>query len=394
MSTVEPAQITIAELLDSLTALKQKSFTGQLFIKRADGLVWVLYFYLGRLIYATGGRHSVRRWRRHLYYFCPQFDPATLKQGLERVSGVGGSWEYELICQWADQKSLTGEQAIQVIRGIVSEVFFDLQRVAQAAFQIKQGTGFSPSSALVVIDPVQLATEQQQQLQQWREANLINRSPNLAPVIVQPEALQQKASAAIYETLTKLLAGKQTIRDIAFRMKRTPLEVLSSLMGYIQSGTINLIEIEDLAGPTSSQVRQRTQSLVPLVACVDDSEWVCQMMEKLVSSLGYRFLAIQDPLRALTALLANKPQLMFLDLRMPNTNGYELCGQLRKVSFFETTPIVILTGNDGFIDRVRAKVVGATDFLSKSVENEVILETIKHYLNPDSPNSNLIRSEL
>jgi chemotaxis family two-component system response regulator PixG len=65
---------------------------------------------------------------------------------------------------------------------------------------------------------------------------------------------------------------------------------------------------------------------------------------------------------------------------MPNANGYELCGQLRKLSLFRQTPIVILTGNDGIVDRVRAKMVGSTDFLSKPVNPDTVLTTIRKYL--------------
>jgi two-component system, chemotaxis family, response regulator PixG len=43
---------------------------------------------------------------------------------------------------------------------------------------------------------------------------------------------------------------------------------------------------------------------------------------------------------------------------------------------------VILTGNDGVIDRVRAKVVGATDFLTKPVQSELVLEIAQKYLQP------------
>ena len=55
-------------------------------------------------------------------------------------------------------------------------------------------------------------------------------------------------------------------------------------------------------------------------------------------------------LRAIAMLLSRKPDLIFLDLVMPDTNGYEICGQLRKLTYFRQTPIIILTGNDG-IDR-------------------------------------------
>ena len=56
---------------------------------------------------------------------------------------------------------------------------------------------------------------------------------------------------------------------------------------------------------------------------------------------------------------------------MPNLNGYKICARLRKIPAFSNTPIIILTSN--IIDRVRATVVGWSDYLSKPVKAESVL---------------------
>jgi two-component system, chemotaxis family, response regulator PixG len=114
---------------------------------------------------------------------------------------------------------------------------------------------------------------------------------------------------------------------------------------------------------------------------VDDSPFVCDRLEQIFRGVGYQFISVMDSMKALPILIAKKPQLIFLDLVMPNANGYEICSRLRKVAAFRDTPIVILTGNDGVIDRVRAKVVGATDFLTKPVQSELVLDIAQKYLN-------------
>jgi chemotaxis family two-component system response regulator PixG len=107
-------------------------------------------------------------------------------------------------------------------------------------------------------------------------------------------------------------------------------------------------------------------------------------MEKLLTSVGYQFFSVTDDLRALATLLARKPDLIFLDLVMPNTNGYEICTQLRKLSMFRNTPIVILTGNDGIVDQVRARLVGASDFLNKPIDADIVLNVINKHLRQNS----------
>jgi chemotaxis family two-component system response regulator PixG len=167
-------------------------------------------------------------------------------------------------------------------------------------------------------------------------------------------------------------------------MKGDVVQVTRLLLPYIKLGFVELISIPDLPAPACRRVpdipSEQADSTKPLIACVDDSPSVCQTLEKLLTAAGYRFVGINDGLRALTGLLSCKPDLIFLDLMMPNTNGYEICSQLRKAPSFRNTPIVILTGNNGIVDQVRARLFGASDFLNKPVDARKILNTISKHL--------------
>jgi chemotaxis family two-component system response regulator PixG len=245
------------------------------------------------------------------------------------------------------------------------------------------------STRLVLIDAEQVVAETQEQWQAWQAAKIADRSPNTAPIIRQPEQLQQRTSPQVYTTLKQLLDGQQTLRDLSIRMKRSVLTVTSSLLPYVQMGLVELMTIPDLNAPifvpppTGHLVTQDVP-IGPLIACIDDSPLMCQTMEKILVTANYQFLGVNDPLRALAILMARKPELIFLDLVMPNANGYEICSNLRKLSFFRNTPIVILTGNDGLIDRVRAKMVGSSDFISKPVNADIVLSTIRKHLKQET----------
>ncbi|MBE8969855.1 response regulator [Nostocales cyanobacterium LEGE 12452] len=118
----------------------------------------------------------------------------------------------------------------------------------------------------------------------------------------------------------------------------------------------------------------------PLVACVDDSPMICRSLEEILTHQGYRFVGIQDSLTAVLNLIKSKPDFIFLDLLMPKVNGYEICSQIRKTPSLKNVPVVILTGKDGIVDRMRAKLVGATDFLGKPVEQDKVLNMLHKYL--------------
>ena len=188
----------------------------------------------------------------------------------------------------------------------------------------------------------------------------------------------------MFQNLSQLLDGKQTLRDLSIRMKRDIVTVVRSLLPYIQLGLVQLNEVGDISPPASAPIAQKlfknkTHRRIT-IACIDDSPSICQTMESIITEAGYNFVKEMDGLRAIAVLLSRKPDLIFLDLVMPNTNGYEICSQLRKLTFFKNTPIVILTGNDGIVDRVRAKMVGSTDFLGKPAKPEQVLETIEKYV--------------
>ncbi|NJL51468.1 MAG: response regulator [Hydrococcus sp. SU_1_0] len=92
---------------------------------------------------------------------------------------------------------------------------------------------------------------------------------------------------------------------------------------------------------------------------------------------GYQVLSILDPTLALKQLSQQLPAVIFLDINMPNMNGYDLCSLLRKSERFKDIPIVMLTGRDGMIDRVRAKIVGATDYLTKPCDPNKLITLTK-----------------
>ncbi len=360
-----------------------KQFNGNVIVESDKGLKWSLFFCQGRLIWATGGSHPIRLWRRHLMRHCPDMTPSAQ------------AWQYHALSLLLKRDQITETQFVAVISGTVGEVLFDI--IQQASLEQLSYTSKEHNEAiecpLNLIDTEQAFKQAIHAWELWREAGLAKISPNLAPVLRQPEQLQQQASATVYQNLVTLINGSSTLRDLAMQMKQDLLLLTKSLTPYIRKGIIGLVQVSDLSPPLSKQPSnthatptssQTTPAKSPLIACVDDSPQTCQIMEKIFHQAGYRFISIQNSVEALPMLLQRKPDLIFLDLVMPVVNGYELCAQLRRVALFAKTPMIILTGNDGLIDRVRAKVVGASDFLGKPVEAEKVLAVVQKYLSAPS----------
>ncbi len=377
-----------SRLANQLVFIKQKQFTGKIKITSATGVEWLIYLCLGRLVWTDGGIHPNRSWKRLVDKYCPQVDWNNFQFRKDKNFECG---DYYLLTVLLQRKLLQREQATEVIKSRAVEVFFDLlQQESKNPLKITPETastssfltsGLQMSISLVDIEEVLLETEQSWLI--WQEKGLGKWSPHLAPMMKQQDKLREEVSGIVFQNFLKLLDGKRTLLDLSARMNKDVRRLTSSLVPYLNQGLLQLLSIGDIAPPNlkieevaTTDAKPKISSKKPLIACIDDSPQICNIMEQIVTKAGYRFVGIQQALQAVPSLIAANPDLIFLDIGMPIVNGYEICSQIRRVSKLKHIPVVILTGNDGIVDRVRAKVVGANDFVAKPVEIEKIHEAI------------------
>ncbi|MBE9029979.1 response regulator [filamentous cyanobacterium LEGE 11480] len=377
----------MTKLTHDLMALSQQRATGELVVRYKNEAVpaWKLYFYMGRLVYATGGSHSVRRWYRAMKQHCPEL----LNSGwLNDSAATEQPWEVDLLNQMVAQNLITTAQAKLITQSIVQEVMFALIEERFLTSQWKPNVKIAQHSAFLSVE--QVITDAQKMRDGWRGSGLgylqdwmVQFSPDLAPILKSPPNLASQVSQATFQSMIRLLQGKLTLWDVSLHMRRPLADVMRVLMPFIRQGVIELQNIPDVPAPCA--VPMASDPLLSsqpksLIACIDDSPAIGQIMESILTPQGYEVLSILNPLQGISILLERKPDLIFLDLVMPNTNGYELCTFLRKTTSFQETPIIILTGNDGVIDRVRAKLTGASEFLGKPPEPQKVLQTVQKHL--------------
>ena len=380
-----------------------------------------LHFQAGRLLWASAEQHRWRRWQRLLTQCCPTLAssaPTSLPTGASLEAGCA---ELEVIKRWVQQKQMTAKAGALILQQNAREALFDLlqqihhspsvviscrESVLQAQEQAASGNVALGSTEVELFPDLQaVAADAKQAWDAWSHSQLTGCSPNLAPVVQNATALQQRTSPQTYQTLLSLLNGQSTLRELAVLMKQDLQVLAKTLMAYSQWDLIGFNLIPDAAAPfrqappaapsaPSPRPSQATtppvapaptvgpQKEAPLVLCIDDNPKVGEMLGKILTSAGYRYASVQDSLEALTVLLEKKPDFIFLDLVMPVASGYEVCSQIRRVAAFKDTPVVILTGNDGIIDRIRSKASGSTDFISKPLDVQKVLATLRQYL-PD-----------
>ncbi|MDJ0731664.1 MAG: response regulator [Crocosphaera sp.] len=366
--------------------LKNNQFSGRMSCQTSQGKESNIYWYLGRIIYVTGGTHYIRRWRRTVLQICPKIKAVGF-QSIPIQKDIAASlrqnhpisWDYDVLCSWFKQQKINRTQLLEIIASMVIEVLFDLMQSRQVTCRFYSDHKFS--SPPILFDPQQSIVATWKSWQNWHRSTLGNHSPNEAPVIKSLEQLKKRTSPQTYQILTQYIDGKRSLRDLSVHINQDLLRLTSSLMLYIQLGLIDLIEIEDLPQPLAlPKKKSLVQNKRKLIACVNDNPRICQLMNDILTKKGYQFLGINDSSKVIALCLVHKPDLIFVDLEMPGIDSWQICGQLRNQETLQTSPIIALVEKQGIFERWQNKILGCSGLVCKPIDKQEILETIFQHL--------------
>lgn len=378
------------KLANTLSIVSQKQVTGKLVLANGNQ-EWQLYFLFGHLLYASGGKHPTRRWHRAIAQHCPE-----LKFEVNQLTS-NQLWEYKLLQRAIAENQVSLAQAKAILRTVAEEVFFAIisqSGLSRTWHPQKHPTSQTALSLLLSrLEIKQVLSSANKIWQYLKEESLWHINPDDAPFFRDTNKLLNLGTSESFLSINKLLNGDRTIWDIALKRKVSLPVIISNLYKLQKRNLIDFKQVEDLLSP-SEQVRlvsEAKSSYKATIACIDDSYITGNWVEKILKPLGYKILKIQDPIKGLALLEDHKPALIFLDLVMPKVSGYTICDFLRKTSTFKETPIVFLASQDGIIDRTRAKLRGANDFLSKSNSPEKVVEVVEKYLNVKQPKASPIK---
>jgi putative two-component system response regulator len=116
------------------------------------------------------------------------------------------------------------------------------------------------------------------------------------------------------------------------------------------------------------------------ILVVDDDPTVGAALEQILKHEGYQVVRARDGRGALKVVDAAPPDLILLDLNMPNMGGYEVCKRIKADPATTLLPIVIVTGESEFDARMQAWEVGADDFLTKPFQLVEVLARCRSLL--------------
>ncbi|MDX2240097.1 MAG: response regulator [Leptolyngbyaceae cyanobacterium bins.302] len=300
---------------------------------------WWLFFDQGRLSFASNSINPFERFDRQLSQLSlkvPALVSAVRAQArsqFERVSSpqslIPGDY---LAMRWLlKQQYLNEEQVAELAQELAKEVIESLLRVTEGQHR------FIESHAMPDYKP--LCQLELRPLVEYCQAQLRQQSIARSPILT------------FQEPVTPIAPGI------------TPAQVPSA-------------EAEQPLSPSTVNGLKSHYT----IACIDDSPTVLQAIHSFLEDANLSIVMINDPLKALIQIIRCKPDLILLDVGMPNLDGYELCSMLRRHPNFKHTPIVMVTGNTGFIDRAKARLVGASGYLTKPFTRPDLMKMVFKHL--------------
>lgn len=117
-----------------------------------------------------------------------------------------------------------------------------------------------------------------------------------------------------------------------------------------------------------------------LILTVDDSLTVRKIVAMTLERFGYRVLSAADGMQALARLNEHQPDLILLDITMPRMDGYQVCKTIKQNPYTKQIPVLMLSGKDGFFDKVKGKLAGATDYLTKPFQEDELVKAVQKHI--------------
>lgn len=347
---------------------------------------WFIFFLNGQIIYATESAGSLSRLRDYLRRYQADKELDSIK--VPSIASVNAP-EYAYLWALLEKRILTPAQGRSIIHNMVRETLFDVLSLRRGSFIFEIGPALTPQ--LTTLEISSLLATIMKQVQEWNQFSPYIHSPEQCPVISDPAQLQKALKPQIFNILNNWSNGQTSIQQIARYLNRDVLTVAKAIYPFVQQGIVQLLNHKIEALDKKPKPLQRATKILQVV-CIDDDVVIQETVESILNQNGYVVTSLGDPLKALGEVFHIKPDLILCDIAMPELDGYEICAMLRNSTAFRQIPIIMLTGIEGFIDRVKARIVGATDYFTKPFGESELLMLVEKYIGPGlSENSQLDR---
>ena len=223
------------------------------------------------------------------------------------------------------------------------------------------------------------------------DLNSLLSNPHADHEVVQQAVTRMEAEWNLREfdelELTALAVGHFNLGDSSSGLKYLQEASRLNPNDVILSAQLNAIAIR-LDETRHNEVEVISVPKGKTILVVDDSPTVRKLISGKLEKSGHNVVCAVDGVEALARVAEQIPDLILLDIAMPRMDGYEVCKQIRSNPVAKDLPVVMISGKDGFFDKVRGRMAGCTGYVTKPFGPETLMKALETYLLPDEVEAN------
>lgn len=218
------------------------------------------------------------------------------------------------------------------------------------------------------------------------EALLFNRNADRALIYDSITAMESEWDLEDLndKELTALGIGKLTLRHFDEGQRYLHELLNREPNNVILAGQLNTIAIRVEEMRRQDEVAE-TKPKGKTILVVDDSATVRKLLTSKLEKSGHNVVCAVDGVDALAKIAENLPDMVFLDIAMPRMDGYDVCKEIRANPVSKGLPVVMISGKDGFFDKVRGKMAGASGYVTKPFGPDALIKALETHLAVDVP---------
>jgi twitching motility two-component system response regulator PilG len=337
---------------------------------------WFIFLDNGQIVYTAKANENLSRLSEYLRHYQIHLPNSEIE-----LSSIDKSLplEYAYLWKLLEENTINPIQARSIVKSLANETLFDLVSLREGKFLFQTDIALTPQLTSLEITP--LVNSTMTQLQEWMQMRPFLESPEQFPFINNLSQLESSLAPMTANKLLRWAESKTSLRQMAHFSHRDILAVAKAIYPYVHQGLLKMLYPDTYAFDNKLDFasKGRIGKELPIL-CIDSTAASSQQVKSILTPYGHKVISTNNPWEALGMIFKFHPKLILCDMDMAELNGYEICTLICKSMTFCQTPIILFTLDENYLDRTKAKMLGAKDFLTKPFLESELIKVVEKYI--------------
>lgn len=331
---------------------------------------YFIFFYLGKIVYGGDQQSfSLIRLQNYLSYYNLAENVKLI--GTELMSSVSIA-EYEALILLSKKQVISRQQEKDILAQIIKETLFATLSLNRGFFTFNCYYFLQPQINTFQIE--EFLPQVYSSLRQWKQSYGYIQSSEQCPIISDNLKLKAFLNNKIYQNFSSRIDGNTSFLQLARYLHKDLGSIARVIHPCIERGWIKVINPalnHDFQDP-------KRESFFKIICITSDKNWALNT-RSLLTPEKYNFVVATNISQGLENVFNIVPNLILFALESSSLNKYQFCQIIRNTKSLIHVPIILIVNHFLFEENLRAKMAGATEYMTKNVLNKNIFNIIDKY---------------